>query len=895
MSETDPTKGSSFIKYERAELDQSVPDRFEKIVAIYPDRLAVKDLSGELSYADLNRAANHVAHVLLRRSGEIQESVGLFVEDDCQAIVAMLGVLKSGKFYVPLDASFPATRISAVLDDSQIRVIITERQYLSWVQDVAGSGCAVICLEDLDADRSAENPRLSISPDAIGAVLYTSGSTGRPKGVIQNHRNFLHRVMVDTNFFGIGRDDRLSLVSAPTYSASLRPIFGSLLNGATIFPYKVAKEGIGRMGGWLGSQGISIYMSVPSVFRSLVGSLSGGEDFSSLRIMKLGGESVTKLDADLYKRHFPSRCVLVNSLGANETGVMRLYVVRQTTEVTETIVPAGYPVDDKEILILDESGQKLGFNKVGEIAVRSAFLSPGYWRQPDVTASAFRTDPTDPQLRIYRTGDLGCLLPDGCLLYKGRNQFRPKIHGIRVETEEVERVLHSHPSIKEAVVVVREEEFAEDRIIAHVVPLKNTAITAIDVRNFLAERLPAHMVPSVVIAVDPLPRNASGKIDRQALSRLDEVESPTSDIVAVQDPVERALKTMWEVILGISLISVQSSFFDLGGDSLTALRLLVSVRKAFGKDIPPAAIFRSPTIQQLAALIRQREATNYWSSLVPVQPVGSKPPFFWIHGDFSSVFLSRHLGSDQPLYLLTHQSEDGKPARYKDVESIAEYYLREILTVQKAGPFFLGGYSFGGVVALEIAQQLTRQGEEVGLLTLLDPPPLNRQTRLARSNDRESINDTFRRHARALAALTVKEQVDYIVPRAKEMFASWMSPMRKAFRKLICRACVTFGWSIPLYMRSSYILGVYQQALNTYVPRPYSGPVLLFKGETRSYSSKLDWYELLNGRVETHMVSGDHTKLRERSYVSTWAGQLKPALLAAQSAYSAQTPRGVHQ
>jgi thioesterase domain-containing protein len=321
----------------------------------------------------------------------------------------------------------------------------------------------------------------------------------------------------------------------------------------------------------------------------------------------------------------------------------------------------------------------------------------------------------------------------------------------------------------------------------------------------------------------------------------------------------------------------------------------VSVRKAFGKDIPPAAIFRSPTIQQLAALIRQREATNYWSSLVPVQPVGSKPPFFWIHGDFSSVFLSRHLGSDQPLYLLTHQSEDGKPARYKDVESIAEYYLREILTVQKAGPFFLGGYSFGGVVALEIAQQLTRQGEEVGLLTLLDPPPLNRQTRLARSNDRESINDTFRRHARALAALTVKEQVDYIVPRAKEMSASWMSPMRKAFRKVICRACVTFGWSIPLYMRSSYILGVYQQALNAYVPRPYSGPVLLFKGETRSYSSKLDWYELLNGRVETHMVSGDHTKLRERSYVSTWAGQLKPALLAARSAYSAQTPRGVHQ
>src|SRR5262245_36175435 len=229
MSEIEAPKSSSFIKYERAELDQSVSDRFEKVVAICPDRLAVKGAGAGLSYRALNRAANRVAHVLLDRSRETQESVGLLVADDCQAIVGMLGVLKSGKFYVPLDPSFPMTRIAAVLDDSQIRVIVTESKYLGLVQDVAGSGATVICIEDLDTDSSDENPRLRTSPDAIAAVLYTSGSTGRPKGVIQNQRNFLHRVMLDTNRFGIGREDRLSLISAPTYSASLRPIFGALL------------------------------------------------------------------------------------------------------------------------------------------------------------------------------------------------------------------------------------------------------------------------------------------------------------------------------------------------------------------------------------------------------------------------------------------------------------------------------------------------------------------------------------------------------------------------------------------------------------------------------------------------------------------------------------------
>jgi amino acid adenylation domain-containing protein len=870
-------RNASFIPYDRKELDQSVPNRFEKIVASYPERLAIQSSSSHLTYDELNRTANRLAQELLQQRGRIQEPVGLVVEDECLAIAAILGVLKTGKFYVPLERSFSAVRLSAILDDCQIRVFFTEKKHRTWLEHVAALDCTIICIDDLDPRLCAENPDLTLPPDAMAAVLYTSGSTGQPKGVIQNHRTLLHRVMVCTNSLAIDRDDRFSLVSAPTYSASVRTVFSAVLNGAAVFPFNILQQGMDELGSWLSRMRISIYFSVPSVFRRWVNTLTGQEDFSRLRVIDLAGETVVSFDVDLYKRHFSSNCIFVNNLGSNEAGTMRLYFINKTTEVSEGIVPVGYEVDDKEILIIDNEGRELGCNEVGEIAVRSAFLSPGYWRNPDLTATAIRTDSGDPQKRIYHTGDLGCILPDGCLLYKGRNQFRPKIRGIGVDIHEIEAALHSHASIREALIRVREEESGEQRLIAYVVPRKNTALTTHEIRMFLADRLPTQMVPSVVISPDPLPRTFHGKIDFQALSSLDEAKPLTEHIVPPNDAIERALKMMWEMILGIRVVSVQSNFFDVGGDSLAALQMLATVKRAFRKDIPPAVLFRSPTIQELAAIVREQRPIDFWPSLVPVQPIGSKPPFFWIHGDSSSVFLSRYLGTDQPLYLLTHQSEDGRPARCKEVETIAEYYLREIRTVQKTGPFFLGGYSFGGVVALEIAQRMMRQEEQVGLLVLLDPPSLSVERYMS-----PSTSAPRRHHLRDLAKLSPQEQIDFVLRGITERFNSWTGPVRKAFKKTIWKICVVCGYRIPLSLRSSYILDVYQRARTRYVPQPYRGSVLLFKGTTRSYDSKSDWGELLKGQVETHEVSAHHMKLREKSEVGAWTEKLKPALLKAQ-------------
>jgi len=362
---------------------------------------------------------------------------------------------------------------------------------------------------------------------------------------------------------------------------------------------------------------------------------------------------------------------------------------------------------------------------------------------------------------------------------------------------------------------------------------------------------------------------------------MNEAQPLNGNIVETHDAVERALITIWEAILGVWPITVQSNFFDLGGDSLTALQMIASVEKAFGIDIPAAKLLQSPSIQQLAAIIREEKGTDYWSSLVPVQPTGPRPPFFWVQGDFSSVFLSRQLGRTQPLYLLNHQSEDGMRAQYTEVETIANYYLREIFSVQKTGPFFLGGYSFGGIVALEIAQELNRQKQEVGLLALLDPPPFSRTS--SPSNNTSSSHDSIYRHVRALAGLTTKKQMEYILHRLIGTFNSWMFPVGKVFKRIVCRVCVAFGRRIPLALRTSYILDVYRHARTGYVPRPYVGRVILFKGENRSYDSKTDWDELLKGELETHKVSSDHTRLKEQPDVQIWAEKLKFALFNAQS------------
>jgi len=483
----------AFIEFAEDEIEQSITERFEKIVRKFPDRTAVETRRHRLTYGDLNRTANKTAHAVLLTCGDKNHSIAVLMDHDAPVISAIMGALKAGKFYVPLDPSLPYARSKFIVDDAQAQTIITDTKYLSLAKTLVESPSRLLNIDDIE-DVPDTDPPVRVRPDDLCWVIYTSGSTGKPKGVMQNHRNVLHFMMNYTNGLHISAEDRLTLLYSFSVNGGAHDIFAALFNGATICPYDLKTEGFAELRQWLIDERITIYHSVPTVFRQFIESLTGGEDFPDLRIVRLGGEPVYKRDINLFKKHFSTDCILVNRLGSSETGSLRMFFLDKETEVRNNLVPVGYAVADNDVLLLDDSGAQVAGDE-GEIAVRTRYVSPGYWRRPDLTADSFLDDPSDENRKIYRTGDLGRLLPDGCLLHLGRKDFFVKIRGYRVELDEIEMTLMEFPGIKEVAVTALNNNSGDERLVAYVVPKTAPGPNVSEIRRFLEEKLPDYMIP----------------------------------------------------------------------------------------------------------------------------------------------------------------------------------------------------------------------------------------------------------------------------------------------------------------------------------------------------------------------------------------------------------------
>ena len=601
----------SFIEFKKEEIEQSIPERFEQIVRRYPDRIAVKTRNYVLTYDLLNKMANRVARAILAQSGEGEEAIALLLENDAPMIAAILGVLKAGKIYVPLDPSLPSARLAYILEDSQAALVLTNTRIASLAADLAQEKIACIDVDHLDRDLGAENVGLSISPAAFAWILYTSGSTGQPKGVLQSHRNVLHFIWNYTNGLCLSSSDRLSLIFSFGVNAAAHEMFSGLLNGASLHPLDIKREGLTGLAGWLIDQEVTFYCSVPTVFRNFCDVLTEGKKFPKVRLIKLVGEPVSKRDVDLYKKHFSSECILINRLGSTETGTIRWFFIDKGTPIDGNSVPVGYPVADNEILLLDETGGEVPAGEVGEISVRSRYLSAGYWRKPELTHKAFLADPQGGGKRIYRTGDLGRMLSDGCLLHLGRKDFQVKIRGHRIEIAEIEMALASLAGIKEAVVMAREDRHGEQRLVAYLIVKDQPRLTAGSLRQALAESLPGYMIPSVFVMLESFPLAPNGKVNRGALPRPDwtrpELESP---YVAPGTPTETDLAAIWAEVLSLDRVGVHDNFFDLGGSSLSATQVISRVFKGFELELPIQSLFQAPTVAEMAAVIMQNQVKN---------------------------------------------------------------------------------------------------------------------------------------------------------------------------------------------------------------------------------------------------------------------------------------------
>ena len=877
---------NSFKEFRKEEIEQSIPDRYEKIVRRNPNRLAVKTRHVTLSYLQLNQIANRLARTILSLRGEGQEPVALWLDHDAPTIAAILGTLKAGKICVPLDPSYPRDRLAFILENCRAQLLVTNSQNFTTACNLSQHVRYLINLDEIDDNPSSENLGLSISPDTLAYILYTSGSTGQPKGVIHNHRNIIHNAMRYRNGCSIHEEDRVTLLASLGTGQGTPTAFSALLTGATLYPFNIKKEGIGSLAKWLMMEEITVYISAPTVFRHFVATLTGEETFPQLRMIRLGAEQIRRSDVELYKRHFSPHCVFGVFLSSTETGNFSQYFIHKDTEITGEIVPVGYAAQDMEILLLDETGQEVSKNQPGEIAIRSRYLSLGYWRNPDLTRAAFILNPARGDKTTYRTGDLGRMRPDGCLEHLGRKDFRVKIRGFSIELEEIEAALRTSPVVRETIVVVAKDESQGDRLIAYIVPTHGQTPTVSEIRNYLKDKLPDYMVPSAFIFLEALPLTPTGKLDRQALPKPDQSRPGLdSAFVAPENPLELQLTRIWEKILGIGPIGVKDNFFDLGGNSLHAVQLITQVERLSGKSIPPAILFHSPTIAQFANILRGEKWPGPWSSLVPGQTNGSKLPFFWIHGDNSIALLPRYLGPDQPLYGLEHQSQDGKPARYTRIETIAAHYLEEIRVVQPRGPYFLGGYSVGGIVAFEAAQQLTKQGEEVAFLFLLDSHFPGIDIPIPRN---ESFRTKVRRHFRNIALLGYEEKLTYVLARAKERikfsFNQTAIGIRELLKKAVCRVYLEMGHPLPPHLRGFYIFHlIYRQAWCNYTPKPYSGRAIYIKAENRRSDFAFHWDRLMAGRLEVHEVPGcNHWEIMKEPNVHFWAEKLKTCLSHAQ-------------
>lgn len=592
----------NFIEFPKEDVETSISARFEKIVRWYPDRVAVKNGDESVTYSELNKASNRLAHTILRRNNQRGQNIAIVLQQGIEVVEAILGVLKSGNCYVPLDPAGPPIRQKQILEISKASLVVTSNQNLTFARQIAGDKCKVINIDELGFHVPDENPGLQISADTFAYILFTSGSTGEPKGVIQNHRNILHDCMCYTNNLHICSDDRVGLLASVWVGASVHYLYGALLNGASLFPLDLRDTGLPFLARWVIQEKISFFQLSANIFRHFVKALAAGEKFTDLRLIALGSSHVTSTDVEAYRRHFELSCILLNRLSTTETQTIRWNFIDKNSCFETHNVPVGYSVEDMEILLLDESGAEVGADDVGEITVRSRYLSPGYWGRPDQTDAVFQSDP-GTGLRLFRTGDLGRMQEDGALQYLGRKDSRIKIRGYTVEIAEIEKTLLDHFEIGEVAVIAEKDELADNRLVAYVVPQNRLLrLSTREIRSFLGRRLPHYMVPSVFVILDTLPLTSSGKLDRRALPSPKNLPRQVEQAYRPPTaPMEEEIAGIWAKVLGVEPVGVNDNFFDLGGDSLVMTEVISQIRHKLQTELSFRDFFNNPTIAEVAA------------------------------------------------------------------------------------------------------------------------------------------------------------------------------------------------------------------------------------------------------------------------------------------------------
>jgi amino acid adenylation domain-containing protein len=852
--------------------DCSVHALFEDQVKRFPESVAVVFGQEQLTYRELNSHANQLAHLLRQRGGGIGMRVGLYLERSLDMVVAVLGILKAGGTYVPLDPTYPADRIRWMMKDAAVELLVTHSDL---ARRLSMPDAALILLDAERAQIAAlpvDDLAMPVTGDDVVYIMYTSGSTGTPKGVCIPHRAVVRLVMQDS-YVTFSSEDVFLLFAPISFDASTFELWGSLLHGGRLVVFPPSLPTLAELGQVLRTYEVSTLWLTSSLFQIMVAERI--DDLRGVRQLVTGGDVVPASAA----RRFLSEVKgsrLINGYGPTESATFACcFVMSSPADVGET-VSIGRAISHTRVYVLDDHGKLVPIGIEGEIYIGGDGLASGYLNSPDLTAERFVYPLEDrPQERLYRTGDRARWRSDGNLEFLGRRDRQVKIRGFRIEPSEVEAALDAHDQVKAAAVVVRNEGPDSPFLIAFVVGTEGKQPTEMELREDLSRQLPAYLVPSRFVHLPVLPMTPNGKLDRCALMcmSLPPREDARIDAEAL-DGVEARLAALWQETLNVSQIGPTENFFELGGHSLAAIRLFSVIEREFGTALSLGAMLKAPTIRQMARLIstdgRSAAPTPIW-----LQRQGDLPPLFCAPVGGGSAFyyraLGANIGDDQPAFTLEPRGMTGRPA-HTTLEEMAAYNIEALRTIQPVGPYYLCGLSFGGMVAFEMARQLEAAGERIGLLLMFDawapgyPQYISQRSTWADIVLR--VRQAFYTHRENLSVCaTAAQKMDYLRRSATRL----RQRIRIRFRGNRWRRELDNPASRELPEAYQSVLQAETMAREAYLPGSYNGKIHMLKarvqGEQYEPAVDLGWEAFALGGVEVIETPGTHYTLLEEPCV----------------------------
>lgn len=858
--------------------DEMLHTLFLRQVNERPDQIAISTPSRQLTYHELYRYACEIEERLLQQRVKPNDLIAVVMEKGWEQVAAVLGIHFAGAAYLPIDAGLPAERLRYLMEHGLVNFVLTQSNVYRNLKASAG---VQICVVDQLTPRDSEPPvpRRRQKPEDLAYVIYTSGSTGFPKGVMIDHRGATNTVLDINRRFAVGPGDRVLALSRLSFDLSVYDIFGLLGAGGTIVmpTADFAHDAVHWMQ-LISSERVTIWNTVPALMQLLVDQVGDADGpGQSLRLVMMSGDWIPLTLPGQIRRLLPGTKI-ISLGGATEASIWSILYPIDRVDPSWKSIPYGKPMLNQTFHVLNDMQTPCPTWIPGQLYIGGVGLAKGYWRDDQKTRSSFIQDPHSG-LRLYKTGDLGRYLPDGNIEFLGREDLQVKVQGYRIELSEIEVRLQEHDAIESCVVAVREDIPGEKRLVGYAVVKTGVRLEPTVLREFLHSRLPEYMVPSAIVFLDRFPLTPNGKVDRKALpAPVRMITKPASRASTPLDSLELQLTKLWEKVLDVRQVNPNDNFFDLGGTSIMAVRFFSDLRKITGRNLPLSLLFQGPTIEKLADILRQRGLTHSWSSLVPIQTGGSKPPFFCVHGGGGNVLifreLAQHLGSDYPFYGLQSKGIDGSQHYLTSVKDMASYYLKEIRELQPQGPYFIGGFCMGGVIALEIAQQLLSDGQTVALLAMIDTYNFNgNPLELSFGEYISHFRQKLGFHWLNFVRLNRSERIAYVRKKLKGAFV-------REFEKLAIRMSNLFRTSPNNSKRSRpkvYLEDLNDQAYFEYVPSVYTQKMILFKPQ-RNYSHimrpAMGFAEVALGGLEIIELPVDPGGIFLTPYVQTLAEKL---------------------